>query len=145
MKEAAEAAGLFDMRRQSFVPSSRPAFEAAEYAKEKGEFDQFHKATFKAFWEEGANIGDTEVLDTILQGCGLDWEEFSSPKNDGQYSQRVESQLMESRRYGITGVPAFILDKYLISGAQQYEVFRQVMAHIEKEKRLKGVWIPGQQ
>ena len=139
MKETAEAAGLVNMRRQPFVPSSRPAFEAAEYAKDKSEFERFHKATFKAFWEEGGNIGDPQVLETILKGCDLDWEDFSSTKNDGQYAQRVESQLMESRRYGITGVPAFILDRYLVSGAQPYEVFQQVMARIDEETRLKGL------
>ncbi len=144
MKEAAEAAGLVNMRRQPFVPNCRPSLEAAEYSKDKGKFNEYHKTTFKAFWDEGKNIGDPEVLKEILEECDLDWEEFSSTDNDGQYTQRVEAQLAESRMYGIRGVPAFILDRYLISGAQPYEIFQQAMERIHKEKSPKGLWVPGQ-
>ena len=137
MKEAAEGVGLVKMRRQPLTPNCRPSLEAAEFAKYKGKFDEYHKSTFKAFWEESKNIGDPEVLKGILEGCGLDWEEFSSPANNGRYAQRVEAQLAESRRYGIRGIPAFILDKYLIEGAQPYEVFQKAMELIQKESGLK--------
>ena len=145
MKEAAEAAGLDKMRRQSFVPNCRPPLQAAEYAKDNGKFDEYHKAAFIAYWEDGRNIGKPDVLKEVLDECGLDGEEFISAGNNGQYAQRVEAQLAESHMYGISGVPAFILDnKYLISGAQPYEVFQQVMEQIQKDKRLKGLWVPGQ-
>ena len=144
MKESAEAAGLVNMRRQPLTPNCRPAHEVALYAREKGKFDEYHKATFVAFWEESRNIGDPDVLKGILEGCDLDWEEFSSPDSNGQYAQRVEDQLAESCMYGITGVPAFIMDKYLVMGAQPYEVFQQVMEQIQKDKSNEGLWLPGQ-
>ncbi|MSQ21742.1 MAG: hypothetical protein EXR53_00315 [Dehalococcoidia bacterium] len=144
MKEAADEAGLVYMRRQPITPYCRPSMEAAVYAREMGKFDGYHKATFKAFWEESKDIGDPEVIKGIFEKCDLDWDGFSSPEKNGQYAQMVEDQLAEARMYGITGVPAFILDRYLVVGAQPYQVFQQVMAHIEKEKALKGLWLPGQ-
>ena len=144
MKEAAETAGLVNMRRQPLTPNCRPALEAAVFAKEKGKFDQYHKVTFKGFWEEGKNIGDAGVLKAIFEEHALDWEEFNLPESRARYAQIVDFQLAESRMYGITGVPAFIIDKYLVVGAQPYEVFQQVMEHIQKEKALNGLWVPGQ-
>ena len=144
MKEMADEAGLVNMRRQQITPYCRPSMEAAEYAKDMGKFDAYHKATFKAFWEESRNIGDPEVLRDVYKTCGLDWEEFSHPEHQGLYAQRVEEQLAEARMYGITGIPSFIIDRYLLVGAQPYQVFQQVMAHIQKEKSLQGLWLPGQ-
>ena len=51
---------------------------------------------------------------------------------------------MQARAYGISGVPAFIMDRYLISGAQPYEVFQQVMERIDQDRRRKGLWVPGE-
>ncbi len=143
MKDAAEEAGLVNMRRQPVTPYCRPSMEAAVYAKDMGKFDAYHKATFKAFWDESKNIGDSEVLKGVFEECGLDWEEYNTPENHSEYDHRVEAELAEARMYGITGIPAFIIDKYLVVGAQPYEVFQQVMAHIQKEKPLQGLWLPG--
>ena len=60
------------MRRQPLTPTTRPALEAATSAKGGGRFDEDHKAVFQAFWEDGKNIGDTEVLRAILEACGMD-------------------------------------------------------------------------
>ncbi len=138
MRDSAEEAGLTKMRRQTLTPNTRPSFEVGEFVKEKGLFDQFHKSVFQAFWEDGKNIGVDGVLEQILQSSGLDWEEYASSEHRSHYTQKVEGQLMESRMYGITGVPAFILDRYLISGAQPYQVFQQVMEHIQKERSSEG-------
>ena len=135
MKEQAEAAGL-TMRRQPLTPTTRPALEAAAYAQDSGRFDEFHKAVFRAFWEDGKNIGDTEVLRGILDACGMDWDEFDTADNRTRFAQQVDLELGESRRYGIRGIPAFVLDRYLLMGAQPYEVFQQAMERIQEEQNV---------
>ena len=145
MKDSAEAAGLSKMRRQQVTPYTIPAFEASEFAKEQDRFDDFHKAVFKAFWEEGRNIGVDDVLKEIFEECGMDWEEYESSGGGERYRPTVANQLMQARAYGISGVPAFILDRYLISGAQPYEVFQQVMQRIDQDRRKQGLWVPGQE
>jgi predicted DsbA family dithiol-disulfide isomerase len=134
LREAAEAAGLESMRRASLTPNGRPALEAAAFAKDKGKFDEYHTAVFKAFWEESRDIGEAGVLRGILEACGLDWDEYGSPGNADRYSQQVDREVAESRGFGITGIPAFILDRYLLMGAQPYDVFRQAMEHIQRER-----------
>ena len=31
---------------------------------------------FRAFWEEGQNIGTDDVLRGLFEECGMDWEEY---------------------------------------------------------------------
>lgn len=137
MKDQAEAAGL-TMRRQPLTPTTRPALEAAAYAKGSGKFDEYHKAMFRAFWEDGKNIGDLDVVRAILESCGLDWDEFGSAANRPRFTQQVDIELGESRSYGIKGIPAFILDRYLLMGAQPYEVFQQAMEQIQEDRSGEG-------
>ena len=138
MKEAAEAAGLQRMKRQQIVPYTIPAFEGAEFAKAQGKFNKYHKAIFKSFWEESKNIGEKEVLQKVFEECDLDWEIFNEPEGKKRYREQVNDQLNQASIFGISGVPAFVLDRYLISGAQPYEVFQNVMEQIYKEQRQKG-------
>ncbi|MQF83029.1 hypothetical protein FIM02_02570 [SAR202 cluster bacterium AD-802-E10_MRT_200m] len=132
MKDCADDVGLQNMRRQPFVPNSRIAMQAALYAKDQNMFEEFHRATFKAFWEESQNIGDTAVLQEIFKQCELDWQAFNSPEIYNMYSQQLEFYLREPQIYGISAVPAFILDRYLIMGAQPYSVFQEIMEHLQK-------------
>ena len=79
VKNLSEEIGL-KMKRPSFIACSRPALEAAEYAKEKGKFDQFHLAVFKAYWEEGKNIGERSILREIAKSAacmGMRWNAAS--------------------------------------------------------------------
>ena len=82
MKDAAEAAGLAKMRRQQVTPFTIPAFEASEFAKEQDKFDDFHKAVFRAFWEEGRNIGVDDVLKESSKSVG--WTGMSTSHREGE-------------------------------------------------------------
>ena len=54
--------------------NSKTSLKVNEYAKRQGKFPEFHKAIFKAFLEDGLNIGDIETLLDIAETSGLDRE-----------------------------------------------------------------------
>jgi predicted DsbA family dithiol-disulfide isomerase len=134
LRSAALAAGLTRMRRAPFIANSRPALEAAEYAKEVGLHDPYHRATFSAYFDDQRNIGDRAVLKEIAEGVGLDWPTLEERLETGYYTELVERQIAEAHQLGLTGVPAYILDRYLIVGAQPYEVFRHAMQRIAEDR-----------
>lgn len=134
--EMAKEAGL-TMRRPGVTSNSRPALEATEYAKEKGRFEEFHDSLMKAYWEEGKNIGDMPVLEEIAGSSGLDWEELSRRLTERTYAERVDEQVEEARQYGINGIPAFIIGRYLFMGAQPYELFQKVMEKVLEEQKAE--------
>ena len=131
--ETAREAGLV-MNRAGLVPFTRPAMEAGEYAKSQERFDQFHKAAFKAYWEEGENLGDLGVLQRVAERVSLDPEGLARALRDHQYTGVVEEQVEFARKIGISGIPAFIVDRYLVVGAQPYDFFKMVVDRVLQER-----------
>ena len=124
------------MLRAGVTPHTRPAMEISEFAKEQGKFDALHIALFKAYWAQGKNLGQTEVLQEVGAQVGLDPQKLAQVLQLKVYAEEVENQVQFARRVGITGIPAFIVDeKYLVMGAQPYEYFQKVMEHVLQERR----------
>jgi predicted DsbA family dithiol-disulfide isomerase len=110
-----------------WVSNSRKALEAAEYARDQGVFDAFHRAVFHAYFSEGWDIGKLEVLEDVAREVGLDPTAVADAVTSGRYTDRVDEDLALAQHIGLRGVPAFIIGNRAIVGAQPYEVFEQVM------------------
>jgi len=108
--------------------------EAGEFAKSKGLFDPYHRALFKAYWEAGRNLGETGVLLEQAERVGLDSRELATALEEGRYTETVEGQVQFAHSVGINGIPAFIIDRYLFTGAQPYPIFKQVMDKVLEER-----------
>lgn len=131
---AAREAGL-TMRRAGITPYTRLAMEAGEYAKSQGLFDPYHLVLFKAYWEEGKNLGDSAVLLEEAEHTGLDAGGLRTVLEERSLAGEVESQVRYAHEAGIQGIPAFIVDnRYLFTGAQPYEFFRKVMHQVMEER-----------
>jgi predicted DsbA family dithiol-disulfide isomerase len=134
VKSLADEIGL-KMIRPPFTPNSRPALEAAEYAREKGKFEAFHLAVFKAFWEDAKNIGLPDVLKEIAESCGLNGNELVQALEEGRYTMIVVKADQEAHEMGINGIPAYIVGKYFIEGAQPYSVFQKAMGLLKGHRK----------
>jgi len=116
--------------------SSRMALIGAKVAEAQGKGTQYHSAMLRAYWQRANNIGDTDVLAEIAQGVGLERETFLAALSDARYEAQVDADIDEAYSYGLNGVPALIFGRrYLVSGAQPYEVLRQV---VEKDEAEQG-------
>ena len=115
------------MRPPKHTPNSLSSLQATEYAQEQGKFLEYHHAAYEAYWDQGANLGDPSVLADIGSGVGLDGAELRERVESGHYAQKVVDQYQEALGYGIRGIPTFVFDNLLFSGAQPYDVFQRVM------------------
>ena len=122
------------MRRAPLTPNSRLSFGASEFAKDKGLFEPFHKACYRAFWEDGANLGELSVLQQLGEQVGLDAQEMKERLDIGHYTAQAQTQYEEAISIGVNGIPSFIIGRYFFSGAQPYELFKQVAETVQKEK-----------
>jgi predicted DsbA family dithiol-disulfide isomerase len=78
-------------------------------------------ALFKAFFEEGADIGDPEALDGIAKRLGLPVE-AGSLADDQDLLGRVAQAHEQAYALGINGVPVCLFgDDHVIAGAQPTE------------------------
>lgn len=117
-------------------PRSRKALEAAEFAREQGRFDVFHEALFRAFFQDGRDIGQTEVLLKIGEQVGLDRDALRQVLATDRYKEKILQDQAEATRLGITGVPTYVVDgRYFVVGAQPYEALKQAVEKALKETK----------
>ncbi len=83
-----------------------------------------HDRLMLAYWEEGQNIGDPEVLRTLAAEVGLEHAEATITGD--LHADDVAHATAEAHSVGINAIPAFLLDNRLIVlGAQPDAVFEQ--------------------
>jgi predicted DsbA family dithiol-disulfide isomerase len=111
------------------ISNSRMSLEASEFAKEHGMFDQFHRALFQAYFSQGMDIGDLEVLAQIGHESGLDRDSLAQALKTGKYLPRIEDMRKEAIRLGVNAAPTFIIeDRDRIVGAQSIDVFKKKLS-----------------
>lgn len=88
-------------------------------------------ALFKAYFEEGRNVGDRAVLLDVAEGCGMDRAVLGTLFSAGADVDSVKEEIGLARDMGVTGVPCFIVDnKYAIMGAQPVDVLANALREI---------------
>ena len=111
---------------------TRPTFQAIELARDHGKFDAMHRAIFEAFFRDGRDIGDVDVLMDLAASIDLAPELVKDALESGTYLRRVLDQEQLSRQLGITGVPTLFVGDDLQSaepvvGAVPYDQLRAVV------------------
>lgn len=109
-----------------FLSNSRPALLAAEFAREQGKFQEFHSGLFSAYFSQGLDIGNIEILSQISRDAGLDADAMVDSIKSARFLAQLEKAKEDAGRRGVTGVPTFFIgEKKSIVGAQPLDVFRK--------------------
>ena len=127
------------LRLPPLQPRSQRAFEAAEFARAQGRFDEMRAALFQAFFQEGRDLASLSVLTQIGVSVGLDPLRLLSALQTGRYAPKVSEDEQLGREGGITGVPTMVFSRpgnelfefpTVISGAQPYEFLRSTVEEV---------------
>ena len=82
----------------------------------------------KAYFTEGKNIDDIQVLQELAKEVGLKTEHLDLAILGGKHSRAFTQDLQEAQELGLRGVPYFIFDrKVSIHGAREVEAFEQAL------------------
>jgi len=103
------------------------AFEALEFAYDRGADAAYKTALYDLMWTEGGDIGETRTLMAAAERVGLDAEELGRALNDGDYAERALDAIVQARRIGVTNTPTIFLGRTRINGWHYYEVLQSVM------------------
>ncbi len=127
MRSVAASVGL-EMRTRDVIINSRLALGAAEFARERGKFDEMHHALFKGHWEGTARLEDVDELVRVASNVGLDGGELRTAIDENRYDAVIDQNRRIATSVGIDAIPAHIFGrKLLVLGAQPYDVFKQVL------------------
>ena len=113
----AERLGVL-MRKPPVRPRSRLAHEAAMWARREGRFEEMNTALFRAFFEDGRDIGDRVVLGDMAESIGLDKGSLIRSLESHEQLNTVLQDEATAARYGLTGVPAFVAGGAVLFGVQ---------------------------
>jgi predicted DsbA family dithiol-disulfide isomerase len=137
--EAGRAAGLaFRHDLMLRTPNTVAAHRVIRAAEQAGVQDAVVSALFRAYFQEGRDIGDPAVLDAVAVGARLPG--MAAMLAGDEHRDAVLAEDMAARRGGISGVPSFLMDRHLLfsgamPGPRMAEAFRQANAILsEREK-----------
>ena len=117
------------------IYNTRLAHEATEYAREHGKGIEFHKIVFRKVYADKQDISNWDVLRSAAEEAGLNGAEMQREVEDGKYTTNVADQVQWAYQIGVSGVPTYVInDRYAVVGAQPYEVFKNALAQIMKQK-----------
>jgi predicted DsbA family dithiol-disulfide isomerase len=90
--------------------------------------DAAMEAVFKAYFVEGRDIGDVDVLAACASDAGLDPIAVSSFLKGDLAEKEMRAADLAAREAGVSGVPSFFLDGYsLFSGAMPAETIASAL------------------
>lgn len=88
---------------------------------------EMNAALFKAYFQDGRDIGDLETLVAIATELGFEETAARDELNNDELRESIIGLEAHAQKVGVTGVPFFIVDgKLAVSGAQPPEVWTQV-------------------
>ena len=79
-----------------------------------------------ALFDNGV-AGGVSSFKQFAADIGLDTDEFNECLDSGAMADEVAKDLKDGSAAGITGTPGFIINGKLVSGAQPFSVFKQVI------------------
>jgi predicted DsbA family dithiol-disulfide isomerase len=113
--------------RRTHTYNSRLAQELGKWADTQPGGEAVHDKLYQAYFVEGRNIADIDLLVEIAESVGLPADEARQVLEERRFSDAVDADWQKSHRYGVTGVPTFVADKNGVVGAQPYEVLQQLV------------------
>ena len=129
-----EAGIEFQFARIRRTPNTVLSHRLVHWSGKNHHQDEVVDELFKAYFEDGLDIGDLDTLVHCAVRAGLDGPEVRRYMLSDDGRQEVVASDVYARRLGINGVPCFIVNrKYAVSGAQPPSAFVEVFNLAERD------------
>lgn len=129
----AEESGLVMNPHPDVIPNTRDALELGEWARTFGPetHELMHDRLMDAYWVEGRDLTQWEVLAACVVDVGLDPVAARDAVMSRDFAAVVDQWTNWAHRHGINGVPAFIFDdRLMVSGAVPHDYLEQAVQQV---------------
>ena len=112
-----------DLADHRFTTNSRSALQLAEMAKfhDSTVFYRLHSRLFEAFFVQGENIGDRNVLRKLAQSAGLSDEKITQAWQDDAVDKRLRQHAKAAQELGVRATPTTFIGKQRLDGAVPFQ------------------------
>ncbi len=104
-----------------FHANARPAAEAAACANAQGKFWEYHDKLFTA------SDLSAPKLKAIATELKLDEKKFDECVAKQEFKANVDKDMEDGQAVGVNGTPAFFINGRMLSGAQPFEKFKEII------------------
>jgi predicted DsbA family dithiol-disulfide isomerase len=110
-------------------PNTLDAHRLIAWAQERGDASDLVERLFRAYFIEGRNIGDRDVLAAIAGEAGFDADAAHAAIAADEGGDAIAAMDRRAREIGVSGVPFFIFNEHVaVSGAQEPDVLLDAIA-----------------
>jgi predicted DsbA family dithiol-disulfide isomerase len=135
IRERGAAVGFtFDMQKRTRVYNTFDAHRLLHWAHGEGKQRALKQALFAAYFTEGRDPSNHEVLVDVAARVGLDAARAREILAADDYAEDVRERERFYTQHGIHAVPAVIInERHLVQGGQPAEVFEQALRQVARE------------
>jgi predicted DsbA family dithiol-disulfide isomerase len=137
MKARMDAEGL-PYGERTMTYNSRLAQELGKWADTQPGGAALHDALFRAYFVEARDISQPAVLLEIVEQVGLSAAGAREALETRTFKAAVDADWELSRRYGVTGVPTFVIGRHGVVGAQPYEALEALVLKAATQAKTEG-------
>ena len=130
--EEAAASGLeIDFEAIKRTPNTLDAHRLIHWASIEGRQTAAVSKLFKAYFNEGRDIGDRTTLATIAGEIGMDADMVTRLLASDADADDIRARDADARHKGVNSVPTFVIaNQHVVPGAQPPELWTQVIDDI---------------
>ena len=112
---------------RSHTYNSRLAQELAKWGESFPEGEALNLKLFEAYFAEGRNLAEPDVLLDVAEVAGLPLEAAEEVIRQRSFRDAVDTDWKRAHELGVTGVPTFVSGNRGLVGAQPYEAMVQLI------------------
>jgi predicted DsbA family dithiol-disulfide isomerase len=118
----------FAFDRIARTPDAVPSHRLVRHLSRFGQGSEAVEAVFKAYFVDGRDIGDIDLLAAMAGEMGFDEAEILAYLESEEDVADIYSENARAHRQGINGVPSYLFDEtFALSGAQESDVFLRLI------------------
>ena len=116
------------------TPNTLDAHRLIRWAHTVGRQHETAERLFRAYWSEGLDVGDRDVLAKCAGEAGINAQQIRELLDSEQDVEETKAEIQHASNIGVTGVPTFIFaQSYALVGAQSPEVLADAISRVAKE------------
>ena len=139
--EHAERSGLnINFEAITRTPNTLNAHRLIHWAEAEAVQTALVQSLFIAYFEQGRDLGDTDVLVDIAHTASMDREAIAQMLDTDNDLEDIKDRDSSGRKMGLNGVPAFVVaGQHVVQGAQGPDLWTRVISDITKQIAQKDV------
>ena len=138
VREAGEVEEIpFNFEGITLSPNTLDAHRLIRWAMESGLQDDMSERLFKAYFIEGQDLSDNEVLLDLAVEVGLERDVIERLLAGDTDRKAVQDEIAQYQQMGVRSVPTIIVGKkYAVVGVQQPETIAEVIGGVFEERKM---------